>query len=110
MKGEDLTNKTFDRLEVLWKRPFNDKNGQAYYMVRCICGVRKFSPGRSLRRGRSRSCGCRRTEPRYRRNAVRDQEIIQLKLKGLGVREIAKIYNITSSRISQICSLTKGSK
>ena len=38
------------------------KNTQAYYQVVCACGVKKEVARNSLVKGRSKSCGCKRSE------------------------------------------------
>lgn len=65
---KDLTGKKFSRLRVieLWKRiPKKSKNG-SYYMTYweclCDCGNRPIINGDSLRGGKTKSCGCYKTD------------------------------------------------
>lgn len=58
----DLTGKIFGRLTVLEKSPRHNKHGQPFWKCVCICGSEKEVLGPNLRSGRSRSCGCVRSE------------------------------------------------
>jgi hypothetical protein len=56
----DLTGKTFGLLTVLEQKPGPVKTAQAHWLCRCQCGQLTVVNGSSLRRGRTRSCGCGR--------------------------------------------------
>lgn len=58
-KAVDLTGDTFGRLVVLRPAEKLIYSGQRAFVCRCECGVEKIISGASLRRGASRSCGCR---------------------------------------------------
>ena len=53
----DLIDKEFGRLFVLG-RAENDAWGAAYWICACECGNQIITHGNSLRRGRTKSCGC----------------------------------------------------
>lgn len=50
----------FGRLTVI-REAGRQGDGRAY-LVRCICGQKKVVPGRNLRSGNTKSCGCYRRE------------------------------------------------
>lgn len=56
---KDLTGLRFGRLTVIGREC--SRPGM-YWIVECDCGTRKILQGSLLKRGRSRSCGCLRTE------------------------------------------------
>jgi hypothetical protein len=61
---KDLTGQRFGRLvaiEVVGKRA----NRDSLWKVHCDCGRTKVVPGRCLKRGRSKSCGCRPNPGNY---------------------------------------------
>lgn len=62
----DLTGKRFGRLTVL-HRVENTKAGQSQWMCKCDCGTQLVVAGQSLRNGRSKSCGCKRSETAKKR-------------------------------------------
>ena len=60
----DLTDMTFDRLTVVGRAPrpaYNSHKG-TWWLCRCECGKEVVVPGTSLRRKRTRSCGCLRSD------------------------------------------------
>lgn len=52
----DLTGRRFGRLVIV--RIAGRKNGEVYWSCLCDCGAMHESPGGSIRRGDTRSCGC----------------------------------------------------
>jgi hypothetical protein len=60
----DLAGKVFDRWTVLDQRKRRIVPGGTVILwrCRCSCGTERYVTGRSLRDGRSRSCGCFRAE------------------------------------------------
>ena len=60
----DLTDMTFDRLTVVGRasRPAYYARKGAWWLCRCECGKEVVVPGTSLRRKRTRSCGCLRSD------------------------------------------------
>jgi hypothetical protein len=56
-KAIELTGQRFDRLTVTG-RAKNDTRGRAQWRCVCACGREVVRQSRSLRLGRSRSCGC----------------------------------------------------
>jgi len=64
VKYIDLTGKTFGLLEVLCKaeKPLLHKGKEAFWNCKCVCGREKVINGDLLRKGKTKSCGCRGTE------------------------------------------------
>ncbi len=58
MTAIDLAGQTFGQWSVL-HREGSGKHKDAYWRCICACGNRKTVQGKSLRRGDSKSCGCR---------------------------------------------------
>lgn len=57
---EDLIGEKFGRVLVLERAP--SRHGRAHWLCQCDCGKTKVILGRSLRKGRTKSCGCLRKE------------------------------------------------
>ena len=55
----DLTGQVFGRLTVVER---TKRNGRLAWLCRCVCGVAKTVAGHYLRNGRTRSCGCFRSD------------------------------------------------
>lgn len=60
----DMTGKRVGRLTVI-ERAGNEKQGQARWRCICSCGNEAIVPGRHLRNGKVKSCGCKLDD--YRR-------------------------------------------
>lgn len=58
---KDITGQRFGRVEVLRWEPSMDGAG-GYWKCRCDCGVEFRTSGSNLRLGKTRSCGCLRSE------------------------------------------------
>jgi bisphosphoglycerate-dependent phosphoglycerate mutase len=56
---EDLTGQRFGKLRVLSKAEGHDKQDRILWNCVCDCGKEITAPGRELRNGYRRSCGCR---------------------------------------------------
>jgi hypothetical protein len=65
----DITGKTFGRLTVV-SRVENSPEGKAKWRCLCTCGKSTVSVGGNLRLGKSRSCGCLRTETMIQKNGT----------------------------------------
>lgn len=52
---------TYGELLILEEIEERDKNNHVLYRCKCSCGKEKIILGRSLRSGRSSSCGCMAT-------------------------------------------------
>ncbi len=61
MKVIDHSGQRFGRLAVEGRADFKI-NEQATWVCRCDCGNVRYVPGAQLRSGRSKSCGCLRSE------------------------------------------------
>lgn len=66
-KSKDLTGYVFDRLLVL-KRASKTKPKRTFWDCRCICGREKVIESAALCSGRTKSCGCIKTEITTARN------------------------------------------
>lgn len=62
-KRIELTGQRFGRLTVL-SQSENDKYGNTIWLCQCECGNEKVILANSLRRGRTKSCGCLRSDLR----------------------------------------------
>ena len=58
--SEDLTNQRFGHLVVIQRaeRPQGIKSAGSYWLCKCDCGNEKVIMGKSLRQGKTISCGC----------------------------------------------------
>ena len=54
---KDMTGQTFGYWNVIERAP-NDKDGNACWKCRCVCGTERIILGHALRRGQTKSCGC----------------------------------------------------
>lgn len=61
MDFDDMSGQRFGRWTVI-KRAQDNLSGNTAYLCRCDCGSEEVRGGRDLRCGRTRSCGCLRTE------------------------------------------------
>lgn len=63
-RGVDITGQRFGRLTVLKRvpKPEHLKSRGAYFLCLCDCGNEKIIMGKSLRDGKTTSCGCRISE------------------------------------------------
>jgi len=59
---EDLTGRTFGRWTVLSRANNTEKWGHIQWWCLCQCGYKARVQGKTLKSGRSRSCGCLKTE------------------------------------------------
>lgn len=65
-KFQDLTGQRFGRLTVIERAENGRCGGKAVtkWLCRCECGTEKIIEGHSLKRGRTKSCGCLNDEKR----------------------------------------------
>lgn len=70
----DLKGRRFGRMLVL-QRAANTLAGSTTWICRCDCGVEKHVVGRSLRRSRTKSCGCLRREMSTRQFTTHGQTL-----------------------------------
>lgn len=68
----DLTGQRFGRLTVLRKANKKERksNNCCYWICKCDCGNETVVYSRALRDGRTKSCGCLRSELKSKRNAL----------------------------------------
>ena len=57
----DLTGQRFGRLVVI-ERADNSADGRARWLCRCDCGQSKTVLGEHLKKGRTKSCGCAKSD------------------------------------------------
>ena len=57
MNFNDITDKRFGKLKVI-SRAENNEYGAAMWLCECDCGEVITTPGKGLRSGHTRSCGC----------------------------------------------------
>lgn len=65
--AEDLTGQAFSRLTVV------EYVGDRRWRCRCVCGKEVFPDGSSLRKGKTKSCGCQRRDDTIARNRTADR-------------------------------------
>lgn len=83
----------FGRLIVI--RQAEGKTEHTYYLCSCVCGKQIVTRASYLRTGRSRSCGCLRTDKAEIVNAKRFKELTGKKFGRLRVGELwRKIGNV----------------
>jgi hypothetical protein len=66
----DITGQQFGRLQVIEKTERN-KHGVMQWRCACRCGNETVVTGNQLRRGKTKSCGCKRVE--YHKKSARDK-------------------------------------
>ncbi len=84
----NLTNKRYGKLVVIKRLQKRGNAGQIYWGCLCDCGVYHRTSGESLRKGKSKSCGCLRKNPP---NKIKDRKTAILK----------NLYNSTVIRRSR---------
>lgn len=70
----DLTGEKFGEWTVL-ERSGSDKRGQALWKCQCSCGTIRNIVGSSLRKGSSKSCGCKKIERSRENNGTFINEV-----------------------------------
>lgn len=64
----DLTGQRFGKLTVIEKHPVATKDRKARWVCKCDCGNMTIVTGKQLRRGKTLSCGCLRSEANIKKN------------------------------------------
>lgn len=64
-EGMRMVGSLIDQRFGYWVVLYRDSNRNDYYVCRCDCGTIKSVYGYALRKGLSKSCGCRRFESKY---------------------------------------------
>ena len=73
----DLTGRRFGRLVVV-ERAENSADGRARWLCRCDCGQSKTVLGEHLKKGRTKSCGCAKSESsskRFKKHGGRNSKL-----------------------------------
>ena len=102
-KTINMVGKYFGRWVVV-KREYPNIKGEPAYLCKCICGTSRIVNGGSLRRGISKSCGCRNIEIREKKKlmpgiANMHQLIILYKRNA---KKRGHIYNLTEEQFNKI--------
>lgn len=74
MRMIDLSGLRFGRWTVL-RRGKNTEQGQARWLCQCECGTKRLLKSIVIRRGKSKSCGCLKSELTTQRNLERDYSL-----------------------------------
>lgn len=81
----NMTGMSFGRLTVI-ERAENDKLGNAKWLCKCDCGKTTVVLGRSLREGKTRSCGCMLSE------ASKERMTKLLTKHGMSASKLYRVY------------------
>lgn len=76
----DLTGLRFGRLAVI-ERAENSADGRARWLCKCDCGQSKVVLGEHLKKGRTKSCGCAKSESsskRFRKHGWRNSKLYRI--------------------------------
>lgn len=76
----DLTGRRFGRLVVV-ERAENSADGRARWLCRCDCGQSKTVLGEHLKKGRTKSCGCAKSESsskRFKKHGGRNSKLYRI--------------------------------
>lgn len=76
----DLTGQRFGRLVVV-KRADNSADGRARWLCKCDCGQSKTVLGEHLKKGRTKSCGCAKSESsskRFKKHGGRNSKLYRI--------------------------------
>lgn len=85
---KDITGQRFGRLTALEFSHIDERSKTAMWKFRCDCGVEFVTYGTHVRAGKTRSCGCLRTEESKRRmGKMRDNWVIPVAVIKDGVRK-----------------------
>lgn len=76
-KKIDLTNKRFEKWQVIREATLEEKQNRpgAYWLCKCDCGTEKIVNGQLLRNGQSTSCGCGASEKISKANKNKAEDL-----------------------------------
>lgn len=74
IRAEDRTGQTFGRLTVIRRHPENC-HGDPQWVCACSCGEMTVVPGKNLKTGNTRSCGCLKREATSQRRRTHGHSI-----------------------------------
>ena len=111
----DLTGKHINKWTVLQKMPSD--GGDTKFLCRCDCGIERIVKGTTIKNGRSKSCGCIKSE--YKPRDITGQRFGRLTVLGFdhkdgrykyykcvcdcGNEVLAERYGLTHGRVSCGC-------
>lgn len=88
-KTIDMTDKKYGRLTVLEKAEYQGKDRHTFWKCKCNCGNTIITSGKSLRTGRTTSCGCKTKEAAKKmgaRNLIHKEDLSGRKFGRLTVK------------------------
>jgi hypothetical protein len=86
MKQQVQAGAQFGQLTLLEEIGVSSKHKKPYWMVQCVCGVKKVIRLESMKKGSSTSCGC------MRKNKAKPREVVEIRDRTLvrRIHELAK--------------------
>ena len=103
----DLTGQRFGRLVVI-ERVENSADGRARWLCRCDCGQSKTVLGEHLKKGRTKSCGCAKSESsskRFKKHGGRNSKLYRIwsNMKDRCNNPDCKVYSDYGGRGIKVC-------
>lgn len=103
----DLTGQRFGRLVVV-ERVENSADGRARWLCRCDCGQSKTVLGEHLKKGRTKSCGCAKSESsskRFKKHGGRNSKLYRIwsNMKDRCNNPDCKVYSDYGGRGIKVC-------
>lgn len=103
----DLTGQRFGRLVVI-ERADNSADGRARLLCRCDCGQSKTVLGEHLKKGRTKSCGCAKSESsskRFKKHGGRNSKLYRIwsNMKDRCNNPDCKVYSDYGGRGIKVC-------
>lgn len=103
----DLTGRRFGRLVVV-ERAENSADGRARWLCRCDCGQSKTVLGEHLKKGRTKSCGCAKSESsskRFKKHGGRNSKLYRIwsNMKDRCNNPDCKVYSDYGGRGIKVC-------
>lgn len=103
----DLTGQRFGRLVVI-ERADNSADGRARWLCGCDCGQSKTVLGEHLKKGRTKSCGCAKSESsskRFKKHGGRNSKLYRIwsNMKDRCNNPDCKVYSDYGGRGIKVC-------
>lgn len=103
----DLTGQRFGRMVVI-ERADNSADGRARWLCRCDCGQSKTVLGEHLKKGRTKSCGCAKSESsskRFKKHGGRNSKLYRIwsNMKDRCNNPDCKVYSDYGGRGIKVC-------
>lgn len=90
-RGIDLKGQTFNRLTAL--EEVGRQQGQLLWRCKCVCGQIVVVPSSPLRNGKTRSCGCLRTEMLQNRRKYEERACVKCNATFLPISKSQRFCN-----------------